>query len=204
MSNATSTVTQLAGLAFKGISAARARIDANYERAGSYWQVITSIKLDKSRKSEVFFAIEKTVVRVLDERIADQPPGKKGHPVGESICHMMMAKHDSFLGNVKAFIANTMGLDAADITEEHASQVCDSSQPLTGTVVEVESRSTTTRAGNPFTAINYRREVPPEEVLAYLSSLPPDQQAIKDRLFPKNYLENVVAAMNAQTAPPSA
>lgn len=200
------TPNQLVSLAFSGITTAKARVDANYIRPGSYWLQINKLRLDKSRKDQVFLAVEMTVIHCFDERIADQPPGRRGHISGESVTHMMMKKHDSFLGNVKAMLVAILGIPADQITEAEAAMVCGDSQPLTGTVVEVNCRNITTRAGNPFTSANYAREVPTREVLAFLTdaTIPPEMAAkrleLKNRLFPNNWLEKVVEAEAASAA----
>lgn len=178
----------MAGI-FKGLGAAKARLDANYERAGHYYMRIDKCKTGETRKKEEFFAIEKTVVHVLDDAEG------KGHRVGEGATHMMMAKHDSFLGNVKSALAGILGMNPADVDEETAMQVCDEDQPLAMTVVECKNRNIVLKkSGGDFTSITYVREVPPAELLEILSA------EHKKAFFPNNFLENVVAQLEANAA----
>lgn len=166
---------------FSGIKTAKGRIDANYIRDGRYWTAIRRIKCDKSRQGDVFVAIEQVVVKVLDN--ADG----KGHRVGEEVTHMLMMRHDSFLGNIKAFIANVLDMPEAEIGEQEAMEICDDTQPLTNTVVEVKGRTVETKKGNPFTQVDYIREVP---ILEAANDMDPDAVAIA---FPGNVLDQLIA-----------
>ena len=177
---------------FKGLSGAKARVDANYIRPGRYWARINKVVLKKSRKDDTFIAIEMTVLAIHDDAKLQQKPGQHCHSVREAMTHMMMAKHDSFLGNVKAFLANVLGVNEAEITEDNAVEVCSDSQPLSGTIVEVNAHNIVTRKNTDFTAVNYMREVRAEEALAALPA------EIVARYFPGNYLQNVAAAEAAQ------
>lgn len=149
---------------FKSLKDVKMRQAANYMRAGTYWCRIDAIKIDKNRKMAVFMAVEMTIVKVLDD---DQG---RGHKVGEGVCHMLMVANDSFLPNIKAMIAHIMDMRPEEIEARHAEQICALDQPLTGTVVDVYARAITTKAGKPFTEINYRREVPPAEAAATLDA----------------------------------
>ncbi len=167
---------------FTGIAAAKAKMDANYEAPGHYLERIDRVKIDVTRGQDAFVAIEKTIVHVYDN------DDGKGHKVGENVTHMMMQKHDSFLPNMKAFIAAACSMDAAQITPENAMQVCGPVQPLAGTVVECKNRSIMTKKQQPFTLIIYQREVPAAELL---QSMPPaDQQ----QFFPNNALQLMAQA----------
>lgn len=168
---------------------AKARIDGNYERAGHYYNRIDRIKLTETRSNGVGLFVEKTVIAVLDD---DEG---KGHKVGESITHCMLKKHDSFLGNVKAFVAGVFGLASEQVTEDHVYQVVDDDQPLSGTVVENKNRVILTKnKQQPFTVINYIREVPAAELLEVL---PAD---IKQAFFPNGHLEAIAAFEEEQAA----
>lgn len=176
---------------FANITSAKMRLDANYEKEGHYLERIDKIKLDKNRKGEAFLAVEKTVVKI----IAPPPAGKEGHKVGEAICHMLMVRHDSFLGNVKSMIAAIMELKPEDIKPEDAVAICAADQPLTGMVVECQNRGIMTKENKPFTAINYKREVPPIELLSGVL----DAEAIR-LYFPNEILNKLMAAQQAQNA----
>lgn len=175
------------GTMFSGIQQAKAKMDANYERQGRYLERIDKVRVDISRKQETFMAIEKTVIYIIDG------DDEKGHKKGESITHMLMQKHDMFLPNVKAFIAAAVSMEAELITEAEAMQVCGVEQPLTGTVVECHNRMVQTRSNQPFTAINYMREVPAAELL---QMLPPQDQ---EQFFPGGALQLIAQHQAAQT-----
>ena len=176
------------GTMFSGIQAARAKMDANYERAGHYLERIDRVRVDISRKQETYIAIEKTIIFIIDG------DDGKGHKPGEQITHMLMQKHDMFLPNVKAFIAAAVTMDAEQITPQEAMDVCGASQPLTGTVVECRNRMIQTKAGQPFTAITYMREVPASELL---QSLPPMDQ---EKFFPGGALQRLATHQAQQPA----
>lgn len=168
---------QAASTMFSGIAAAKAKMDANYEAPGHYLERIDRVKIDVTRDNSAFVAVEKTVIHIYDN------DDGKGHKKGEQITHMLMQKHDSFLPNMKAFIAAACSMEAEQITPENAQQVCGVSQPLAGTVVECKNRTIMTKKQQPFTLIIYQREVPPSELL---QTMPPaDQQ----QYFPNNALQ---------------
>lgn len=175
------------GTMFTGIQQAKAKMDANYERAGRYLERIDRVRVDISRKQETYLAIEKTVICIIDGDDA------KGHKKGEQITHMLMQKHDMFLPNMKAFIAAACSMNSEEITEENAKEVCGPIQPLTGTVVECHNRMVQTRANQPFTAINYMREVPAAELL---QMLPPQDQ---ETFFPGGALQRIAQHQAGQT-----
>lgn len=167
---------------FKTIKDVKMRQSANYVRAGSYWARIDAIKLDQSRKGAVFLAVEMTVVKVLED---DQG---RGHKVGETVSHLMMKDADSFLPNVKAMIAHIMDMKPEEIEAQHAEAICAADQPLKGCVVDLYNRMISTRKGNPFTEVNYRREVPPAEALAALDA------EVQRLYFPNDALAKMAAA----------
>lgn len=173
---------ELARGLFSKLKETKMRVDSNWEREGNYISRIDNVKLDTNRKKEVALFIEKTVIAVLDD--ADGT----GHKVGDSITHALWEKHESFLGNVKAFLATTTGADSEEIDEEHVFLVVDDDQPLNGTFVENNNRKIRTKEkGNPFTLVNYVREVPASELGEIL-----DENA-KARFFPEGLLEQMIA-----------
>lgn len=170
---------------FTGIAAAKAKMDANYESPGHYLERIDRVKVDVTRDNSAFVAIEKTIIHVYDN------DDGKGHKPGENVTHMLMQKHDSFLPNMKAFIAAACSMDAAEITPENAMQVCGPTQPLAGTVVECKNRTIMTKKQQPFTLIIYQREVTATELL---QTMPPADQAL---YFPNNALQLMAQAAAA-------
>jgi hypothetical protein len=148
---------------FAGIKNAPRRLDSNYEKPGTYWERIDACKDGKSRKGDDFVVLEKTVIRVIDDAEGE------GHRLGENISHMLMKKYDSFLSNVKTIIANIMDIPGDEVTEALCEEVFCPESIIGGFVVECSNRNIVTKKGTDFTAITYKREVPPQEVLETLS-----------------------------------
>lgn len=185
---------------FGGIKDARSRFDANYLIPCHCLWRIDNVKVDENRSGEGFMAIELTC---LEDLVPDKyARGVYGHTQGESASHLMMKKHDSFLGNVKSFIANTMGVPVEEITENDALAICDASQPLRNTVVEIEARNTKTKRNTDFTVVNYKGEVTPSELLSRWSERE-DGAALVERFFPDGLLERLAAADAAVASPPA-
>jgi hypothetical protein len=168
---------------FSGISAVKARVAANYMRPGRYWLRINRLKLDSNRKNVPFLAIEMQVCRVLDN------DNGQGHKVGEDVTHMLMTDNEMFMPNIKAALARILDVPSETITEEECIAVAGDDQPLANTVVEILATEIQTRAGNPFTQVDYKREVPIEEVAAGLD----DEKAI-ELCFPNGLLDKLLAA----------
>ncbi len=82
---------------------------------------------------------------------------------------MMLAKHDSFLGNMKSFIANTVGCVPDQVDEADCELVVGDQQPLAGVAVHVKPRNITTKAGSLFTAVNYLNPVSARELAEMLT-----------------------------------
>jgi len=149
---------------FDGIEKARASKGGNYERAGRYYEYVRRVKLDKNRKGIEFIAVEKVVLQVIALDPVEEP-----HGVGEQITHLLMSDKDSFLGNVKAMIGAMFGEDADAVSAADAEMVVSDTQPAAGLVIEVNNRQITTKAGQPFTLVNYVRALSPEEVFQLIS-----------------------------------
>lgn len=166
---------------FAGIEEAQERRDANYERPGHYIERIDNIKADRSRKGEEFLAIEKTVLHVLDD------DNGEGHRVGQQVTHMLMKKHDSFLGNVKSFVANTLGSSPDEVKLDVCVTICAEDQPLSGIIIECQNRNQVTKKGTDFTIINYLGEVPVERLRRLMPA-----EAL-ERHFPDGALDRMEA-----------
>lgn len=173
---------------FKGMREAKARVQANYMKEGIYLCRYDAVKCDATRKNEDFLVFEMTVVKVIDNN------NGAGHKLGESVSHMLLAKNDSFLPNVKRILANVLNMMPEQITEENAIQVCMPDQPLAGMVVEIKARGITTKAGKPFTEIDHKREVPASELLQVLDA---NAQSL---FFPNNALQKLAEAEAAARA----
>ncbi len=167
------------------IDGASARIDANYVNPSHFIGRINAVKTGETRKSEGFFVVEMTVIEDLAPNEYDK--GAYGHRAGEDVSHMMMSKHDSFAGNVKAFLKNVLGIPEGEIKDEHALAVCADDQPLENTIVEIVARETMTRANKPFTVVAYKGEVTATELIERWAERD-DAQELADRFFPGGLL----------------
>ncbi len=148
---------------FDDIGSAAATFAANYESPGRYYEFINAVKEIETRKGEAALVLEKKVIIVLDD------DDGKGHRAGEEVSHMMMQKHDSFLGNVKAMLIGIMGLEDPDeIPDAEWMETCQEmvgeEQPLAGRFVECVNVNRVTKAGGDFTAISYVQQLSPREV----------------------------------------
>jgi hypothetical protein len=173
----------MAGI-FDGMGEAKSRIDGNYVIPSHFLGRINRVKTGKNRKDEGFFVVEMTVIHDCEPDKYER--GNYGHAVGEEVSHMMMSKHDSFLGNVKGFIGSTLDMPDEEIGEEEAMAVCAEDQPLAGTIIEVAARNTKTRAGNDFTVVNYKGEVPKEDMFAVWETMGDDGAERQARFFPNS------------------
>ena len=179
---------------FTEIAGAKARVDATYVRPSHFLARIDACKTGETRKKDGFMAVEMTVLEDLAPDDFDQ--GTYGHRAGEAVSHMMMSKHDSFLGNVKAFIKAVLGMDEDAIKPEHAEAICADDQPLQNTIVEVVARETETRAGNPFTVVSYKGEVSATDLLDRWSKAE-GGEALAERFFPGGLLAKLAEAEKA-------
>lgn len=176
---------------FDGMGSAKSRMDSNYVIPSHFLALITRCKIGKNRKDEGFFVVEMQVIHNCEPDKYERM--KYGHQPGEEVSHMMMSKHDSFLGNVKGFISNTLDMPDDDIGEEEALTVSGDDQPLAGTVIEVVARNTVTKAGNDFTVVNYKGEVSMDQILDIFAALD-DGAARLARFFPGHATEPVEAS----------
>lgn len=151
-------MSSIAESMFAGIANAKESFEANYFRAGHYLWVIDAIKADKNRKGVPFMAVECTCLHVYDDNDG------QGHKVGESASWLITADKDSFLGNVKSFVAKTLDVSADKVTKDACVALCSEAQPLAGWFVESQNRMITTQAGKLFTKVGWKGRVPDELV----------------------------------------
>lgn len=170
---------------FKGVEGAKASFDASYVGAGHYLCRIDRVKADKTRSKDDFLAVEMTVLHVFMDG-AGEPA--KWHKAGSAVSHLMMAKHDSFLGNVKAMVAAVMGVHESEVTEKDCEDLSGAGQPLAGMVIELKAREILTRANKPFTKVTYEREFPAAELQDLLDA------KILAAYFPGDTLEKMIVA----------
>jgi len=173
---------------FSGIETAKASFDAKYLQQGHYLCRIDRVKADKTRSGDQFLAVEMTVLHTFTD--GDGLP-EKWHKAGESASHLMMAKHDSFLGNVKAMIANLLACHESEVKESDCVKVSEKEQPLAGMVAEIRARDILTRANKSFTKVSYIREFPASEIEAVL-----DEKTLA-LYFPGDTLEKMIEEENA-------
>ena len=76
---------------------------------------------------------------------------------------------DPALPNIKAFVANCMGCPAEEVTEQAVEEIVGDENPMGGRCVRVVGRTIKTRRDTDFTTVNWKHEVPPEELLTILS-----------------------------------
>jgi len=174
---------------FSGLGNAKSRIAANYVRPGRYWAKINRCKAGQNRNGDSFVAIEMTTLLVIDN---DEG---RGHRETEEITHLLMVRHDSFLGNIKAFVANTLGLPEEEVTEENAMLIVGDDQPLANTCVEFFAVNVKTKKNYDFTQIDYKREVPISEVEQNCS---PQTLSV---VFPGDLLQQLKSVEAGQPAP---
>ena len=185
---------------FSGLAKATASRRASYEKPGHYIQMIERVKSDETRKNELFLAIEKRIVVAIEGV----------HTTGEQVTHMMMKKHDSFLPNVKAFLADILDINEESHSDEDFEQamidICceegETANPLGQMFIEVENQDVMTKANKPFTVINYKREVPAKEIAEYITDGDIDAALFYKKVINKDQFEALVAAEEAASAAP--
>jgi len=153
---------------FEGMGDAKSRMDANCVIPSHFLARINRCKIGKNRKDEGFFVVEMTVIH-------DCEPDKYqrsnfGHAVGEDVSHMMMSKHDSFLGNVKQFVSSTLNMDDDGIGKDEVNTICGDDQPLAGLVIEIVARNIVTRANKDFTKVSFKGTVPLDELATIIGA----------------------------------
>ncbi len=147
---------------FEGMDGAASSRDSNYVIPSHTLMRINKVKSGITRREEGFFAVEFTVVHDCSPEKYER--SKYGHLVGEDVTWMAMAKHDSFLGNVKQFVSSTLGMEDDAIGKDEVNTICGDEQPLAGMVVEIVARNIITRANKDFTKVSFKGEVEQAEV----------------------------------------
>lgn len=149
---------------FSGVNNARPNMGSNYARTGHYLALIRRVKQDKTRKGVEFIAVEMVNLKTLSAS-----PNEEPHRVGEQFSWLVMGDKDSFSGNVKAFIMNVAGVREDQVGEEECVAIVSEQQPFGGLIVEMNNRLIQTKAGKPFTLVNFVRTLPPDEVRTLIS-----------------------------------
>lgn len=149
---------------FKGVNNARPNMGSNYARTGHYLALIRRVKQDKTRKDVEFVAVEMVNLKTIAAGPSEDP-----HRVGEQFSWLVMSDKDSFSGNIKAFIMNVAGVQDHEVGEEECVKVVSEEQPFGGLIVELNNRLIQTKAGKPFTLVNFVRTLSPDEVREAIS-----------------------------------
>jgi hypothetical protein len=182
---------------FDNIVETKASRSANYTRPGHYWCIINGVKEGETRNKDGFVAIEMTTIHRFEEQCFPDSIAPDGstvlgsHKIGEDHTHMMLTKHDSFLGNFKQFLVGASGTPEHEITPEDATYVISDEQPLAGYIVEVTAKTIKTRRGTDFTKIEYERQISPTQIK---NTLTPERI---ERFFPGDMLDKMIAAESA-------
>ena len=139
---------------FDRIEDAKSSQDSNPVRPGEIWAKITECKIVEKYNKDKLMLINMTVVKVIEGE----------HRVGEDITHFMKTSADSFLGNVKQFVASTLGCEPNDVGNTEAERIVSDENPLAGYTVEIKARMIKTRVGNDFTKVHYNGRVTDEQL----------------------------------------
>lgn len=195
------------GAIFGGVENAKARRGGNYIRPSHCLMMILKCVTGKSTTNGDFFAAELVCLDDLDpQSYRDGPQGTAyGHRVGEEVSIMHMTKHPSFMGNVKAFIANATGQDESAITQDLCNTIVGPANPLRYTVIELVARDQRTKSNNFYTSTSVKGVVPWATVKQHLLTKPDGAERI-NKFFPNGLLDQLIAAEMQQksAAPPQA
>jgi hypothetical protein len=152
---------------FDGIKDVKVGKNFEYLRGGHYWLAIRQCKVGEDRKFNKFFAVEFTVVRVLDDN------NGAGHVAGDEVSWMVKRTSDYFLREVKGFIAAVTGLPSDEIDAPECEEVCamdgDNPQPLKYAIVEVRGNDNPVERENGQVTLYWRgrfiKEIPLMEAI---------------------------------------
>lgn len=170
-----------------------------FVRAGHYLAMIERIRSGKTRENIDFVAVDMRILLVYSDsdtpKIIDPKTGvvtdwiddPKGlHKAGEQVSVQYLAKFDSAKRNYKAFVANSVGVGADEVTSAFCANV-EENQLLSGEVVEMNNRMIETKAKKPFTRVWAVRPVPASE---YSEKLDAD---IVEMYFPEGFEELIAS-----------
>lgn len=185
--------------AFGGIRQAKSLVDSVYFSEGVYWVIINHCKELNNRNQDPGLVIETTVVRVVQEVPA------KSLQVGQSPAHILKnvgEQRNYFLPEVKRFAAIMFDEREENITEAEAIQVFDPATDVCRDMcAEIDVRLVLKKNKQPhddkayFTRHNWKRQVPPSQVIA---ALPPDQI---ERFWPNGKLVQMMQNLKVAGLP---
>lgn len=130
---------------FSGIEDATVMQGGVYLLPGKYTLRIEACKIGKSRKGEEFFVAEFTILSSSNAQ----------RPVGSRCSWMVMRRFDSFLANVKGFIAAALSCTEDEVTSQVSEGIVGPEQPLTGSLIEAQAVEIMTKKNLPFTKTQF-------------------------------------------------
>lgn len=164
-----------------------------FVRAGHYLAMIERIRSGQTRENIDFVAVDMRILHVFNDgdtpKVIDPKTGvvtdwiddpKGQHRVGEQVSVQYLAKFDSSKRNYKAFIANSVGVSADEVTPAFCAKV-ESSELLSGQVIEMNNRMIETKAKKPFTRVWAVRSVEASEYSEKIS------EEIAEMYFPDGF-----------------
>lgn len=128
-----------------GISSAEVNSGRRYITPGKYSLEVKVVNHGSTRNREPFFAVE---LEVVETDSAD-------YKTGDTVNWFQKLTNDAALGNIKGFLCAAYKVEPEELTEEQADKALDEDQPLVGEIVWAEAFEVTTKAGNPFTVVNW-------------------------------------------------
>lgn len=115
---------------------------------GTYTLEAEAFKMITSRTKGKLFIAE---YKVLEAQ------GPNTNPVGSRCSHIIKMSLENALGNVKALTAAVVGEPEEAVTTKMCDALVSDKQPGKGKRVRAQAGSITTRAGKPFTLVNYSK-----------------------------------------------
>jgi len=110
---------------------------------GVYFCCVDVCKTVTSRKGDFLWIVQ---LEILESSV-------DARPVGTRMDWIANFKHDPAPGNVKGFIAASMGCLSEEVTYEATKLVASSQNPLHGRLIRVEATQIQTKSGNDFTKV---------------------------------------------------
>lgn len=139
---------------FSGIENAQMSEGGVFFLPGNYLARIDTVKTKTSRKNDLLFIIETTILW------SDVPERRRG-----SSCTQMYKAGDAFLGNVKHFCSVANDCDPSEVDDAGVELVCGDENPLQGTILRLQAVNIKTKALNDFTKVIWKQVSAEDQVL---------------------------------------
>ena len=130
---------------FATVADSKPTVGGKYFLPGNYLVEIQRCKEGETRKKIPFFVVECKIIQ------SDNPDMK----VGTDCSWLVMMDKDAAPGNIKAFVMAAAGVEEDEVDEAGCEEICSERQPLAGTKMRVEAYNKPTKAGMPFTRLNW-------------------------------------------------